>query len=90
MPTQPQSLSKRIGVVAILIADRQAAVARVNELLSEFGGLIVGRLGVPYRERNVSVIALLVDGTTDEIGAMTGRLGAVRGVKTKSLLLSPP
>ena len=79
---------KRVGVVAILIGDRKAAVGKVNELLSEFGDLVVGRMGVPYRERRVSVIALLVDGTTDEIGALTGRLGAVPGVKTRSLLLT--
>ena len=57
MPTQAQHQAKRVGVVAVLVSDRKAAVGRVNELLSEFGGMIVGRLGVPYRERNVGVIA---------------------------------
>jgi putative iron-only hydrogenase system regulator len=58
----------------------------VNQLLTEFGEIVVGRLGVPYREVGVSVIALIVDGTTDEIGALTGRLGQIQGVVVKSAL----
>lgn len=60
----------------------------MNEILGEFGELIVGRMGIPYRERNVSVIALIVDGSTDELGALTGKLGSIPGVKVKSALVS--
>ena len=81
-------MEKRVGVVAILVEDREGAVPRVNELLSLFGGFILGRIGVPYREKGVSVIAIIVDGTTDEIGALTGQLGSTPGVRTKSLLLT--
>jgi putative iron-only hydrogenase system regulator len=78
----------RIGVVAILVEDRQGAAPRVNELLSEYGETIIGRIGVPYRERNVSIIAVIVEGSTDQLGAFTGKLGMVPGVTTKSLLLT--
>jgi putative iron-only hydrogenase system regulator len=57
---------------------------RVNEILHEHAGIIVGRLGIPYKERKISAIALIVDGTTDQIGAMTGKLGNIPGVKVKS------
>lgn len=77
---------ERIGVVGIVISDRGKAAARVNEILGQFGEIIVGRMGVPYRERGLSVIALIVDGTTDQIGAMTGRLGGIPGVQVKSAL----
>jgi putative iron-only hydrogenase system regulator len=77
---------RRVGVVAIVIHDRQQAAAKVNELLSEYGDIIVGRMGVPYRDRGVSVIALIVDGNTDVLGAMTGKLGGVPGVKVRSAL----
>ncbi|MDD4658355.1 MAG: CopG family transcriptional regulator, partial [Eubacteriales bacterium] len=46
----------------------------------------VGRMGIPYRDRHVAVISLIVDGTTDEIGSLTGKLGEVKGVSVKSAL----
>jgi len=79
-------LEKRLGVVGIVVEGRENAAGRVNEILSDFGDVIIGRMGVPYREQQVAVIALIVDGTTDEIGALTGRLGAVPGVNVKSAL----
>jgi len=75
----------RLGVVGIVIEDRQVA-PRVNQILSDHADCIVGRMGVPYKNRDVSVIALIVDGTTDEIGAMTGKLGSIKGVQVKSAL----
>ncbi|QXM06480.1 TM1266 family iron-only hydrogenase system putative regulator [Crassaminicella indica] len=78
-------MNKRIGVVAIIV-EKKESVEMVNKLLSEFGELIVGRMGVPYKEKNVSVISIIVDGTTDEIGALTGKLGRLYGVTVKSAL----
>lgn len=80
---QPQ---RRVGVVAIVVEDRLKAASRVNELLSEYGDIIVGRMGVPYRDRGISVIALIVDGDTDVLGALTGKLGGIPGVKVRSAL----
>jgi putative iron-only hydrogenase system regulator len=81
-------VENRVGVVGIVITDREKQADRVNEILGEFGELIVGRMGIPYRERNISVIALIVDGSTDDLGALTGRLGNIPGVKVKSALVS--
>ena len=81
-------MDNRIGVIAILVEDRRAAVPEVNALLSEFGDAIIGRIGLPYREKNLSIIAIIVEGSTDSLGALTGRLGMIRGVRTKSLLLT--
>ena len=78
----------RVGVVGIIVTNREKQAEKVNEILGEFGELIVGRMGIPYRERNISVIALIVDGSTDELGALTGRLGSIPGVKVKSALVS--
>nr|WP_246110728.1 TM1266 family iron-only hydrogenase system putative regulator [Thermosediminibacter litoriperuensis] len=64
--------------------EREKSAVRVNEILSRFSELIIGRMGIPYRERGISVIALIVDATTDELGALTGQLGRVPGVKVKS------
>lgn len=79
-------MDSRLGVVGIVVKDRQAAAARVNSILSEHGDIIVGRMGIPYADRKVSVIALIVDGSTDSIGALTGKLGALPGVVTRSAL----
>lgn len=72
--------------MAIVVEDREAAAAKVNQLLSSYGEWIVGRMGVPYRDRGISVIALIVDGDTDTLGAMTGKLGSIPGVKVRSAL----
>lgn len=78
-------MEERIGVVGIVIEDRNTA-KRVSEILSQYSEIIVGRMGIPYRERQVSVISIIVDGSTDHIGAMTGKLGKLPGVSVKSAL----
>ncbi|MBF7082979.1 CopG family transcriptional regulator [Desulfallas sp. Bu1-1] len=80
-------MERRIGVIGIVIEDRKVA-PRINEILSAHGDVIVGRMGIPYRERGLSVIALIVDGSTDEIGALTGKLGNIGGVRVKSALVT--
>lgn len=82
-------MEKRIGVVGIVVEDRESVASRINSILSDYGHLIVGRMGIPYREKNLSVIALIVDGDTDELGAMTGKLGALPGVNVKTALNKP-
>jgi len=81
---EEEKMSKRVGFVGIIIEDRKKAAHAVNEILSEHAEIIVARVGVPYRERGCSVITLIVDATTDELGALTGRLGALDGVTVKS------
>lgn len=73
----------RIGVAAIII-DNPDSVQEVNEALHKFSRLIIGRLGIPYRERGVAVISVVLDGTTDEISALTGKLGKIGGVTVKA------
>ncbi len=82
-------MESRIGVVGIIIENPMQDAARVNEILSQYSSIIVGRMGIPYRNRGVSVIALTVDGSNDQIGAMTGRLGQLRHVSVKSALAPP-
>ncbi|TCO70728.1 TM1266 family iron-only hydrogenase system putative regulator [Marinisporobacter balticus] len=78
-------MNKRLGVVAIIVED-QESVEMVNKVLSSFGEIIVGRMGVPYKEKHVAVISVIVDGSTDDIGALTGKLGKINGVVVKSAL----
>ncbi|HOO89466.1 MAG TPA: iron-only hydrogenase system regulator [Syntrophales bacterium] len=77
---------KRVGFIGIIIENREKHAPQVNALLTEYGDIIVGRMGIPYHERSVSVITLTVDGSTNEIGALTGKLGMIKGVTVKSAM----
>jgi putative iron-only hydrogenase system regulator len=78
-------MNKRIGVVAIVVENINNAY-KVNTILHDFSYIIVGRMGIPYREKGISVISIIVDGTTDEISALTGKLGKIEGINVKSAL----
>jgi putative iron-only hydrogenase system regulator len=78
-------MDKRICVVGIVIENLDNANV-VNVILHDYSSIIVGRMGIPYRERGISVISLIVDGTMDEISAMTGKLGKIDGVMVKSAI----
>jgi len=80
-------METRVAVLAIIVRGG-SSVQPLNELLHQYGQYIIGRMGVPYRERGLSIIALLVDGSTDALGAMTGKLGNIPGVKVRSVLLT--
>ena len=78
-------MSNRVGVIAIVIEDLSSAT-KVNEILHNYSYLIMGRMGIPYKEKGVSVISILIDGTTDEISALTGKLGRINKVNVKSAI----
>ena len=80
-------MERRLGVIGIVIEERRAMAPRVNQVLSDHGEIIAGRMGLPYKDRNVSVISLIVDGTTDEMGSLTGKLGMLKGVHVCSSLI---
>lgn len=83
-------MTLRLGVIGIVIEDDQKA-PEVNSILSKHGHLIIGRMGIPrirHNESGVSVISLIVQGTNEEIGALTGQLGNIPGVQVKSALSS--
>ena len=80
-------MEHRIGVIGIVVEDRDNA-QKINSILGEHNEVIVGRMGIPYRERGISVISLIIDGSTDEIGAMTGKLGNLKGVKVRTALVT--
>lgn len=74
----------RVTVVSIIVEDPEMA-ARVNSILHDFGTYIIGRLGIPYREKNVSVICIVMDAPTEVSSALSGKLGMLPGVSCKSV-----
>ncbi|WP_416175696.1 TM1266 family iron-only hydrogenase system putative regulator [Clostridium sp.] len=78
-------METRIGVIGIVIKNLESS-KMVNEILHSFAHIIVGRMGIPYREKNISIISIIVDGTSDEINAMTGKLGKINSVKVRNAM----
>ena len=78
-------MEKRLGVVAVILEDKEYA-DQVNDVLHNYNQIIIGRMGLPYKERSVAVISLIVDATNDEVSALTGKLGRIKGVTVKSAL----
>ena len=78
-------MEKRIGVIAILVTDK-SNIQQLNTVISLHGDIILGRQGMPLRDKGVSIISLIVEGTTDQIGAITGKIGRLAGIQVKSVL----
>lgn len=77
-------MDSRVSVVSIIIKDEEAAGA-VNELLHEFRQYIVGRMGIPYRDRGVSIISVVLDAPGEITSSLSGKLGMLSGVSAKTL-----
>ena len=75
---------KRLGFVGIIIDDREKCAGIVNKVLSEHAELILARTGIPHVKGATSVITLVIDATTDELGVLTGKLGNIAGISVKS------
>lgn len=78
-------MEKRIGGILVLIEEKDQ-VNILNQILSNHSFIIIGRQGIPIREKGLNVISLVVEGTTDEIGSLSGQLGKLKGVKVRSVL----
>ncbi len=59
---------------------------RVNTLLSEYSEIILGRQGIPIRDHGINIISLVIEGNTDQINALTGKIGKLEGVEVRSIL----
>lgn len=76
-------LETRIAVIAIIVENSDSAV-EINSLLHEYSSYIIGRMGIPYPTKNVSLISVAIDAPADAISALTGKLGRVNGVTVKT------
>ena len=76
-------METRIAVVGIVV-ENEDAVERLNEILHEYRSYIIGRMGIPYRQKSLSIISIAVDAPTDAINALTGKIGKLDGVSSKT------
>lgn len=78
-------MEKRIGSALIMIEDKDQ-ITTLNQILSKHNDIIIGRQGIPLRDRHISIISIVLEGSTDEIGALTGQVGRLKGIQVKSIL----
>ena len=77
-------MESKIAVLAVIVDD-YSAVDKVNALLHEYRDYVVGRLGIPYRLKNVNVISVVLDAPIEAINGLSGKLGMLNGVSSKVL-----
>ncbi len=77
-------MDNKVSVISIIVKDEESA-GRVNELLHEFRQYIVGRMGIPYRDRGVSIVSVVLDAPGDITSTLSGKLGMLQGVSAKTL-----
>ena len=74
----------RVALIGMVVEDTEASFG-INEILHEYGEYIIGRMGVPYRKKKISVISVAVDAPEKVISALAGKLGMLPGVSTKTI-----
>jgi len=79
----------RVALIGIMVGNRDS-VSKMNSILEEYGTHIVGRMGIPYHKRNISVISIVMDAPQDEISALSGKLGMLPNVSTKTIYAKMP
>ena len=82
-------MESRIALVGIVVSNHDS-VPELNALLSQYGEYIVGRMGIPYREKKVSIISIAMDAPNDVISALSGKIGMLKGVSTKTIYAKVP
>jgi len=78
------SADKRLGNVAIIVKNPAETHEKLNSILHTHSNIIIGRLGLPRHREKINIISLIVEGTTDEVGALTGKLGQLPSVSVKT------
>ena len=77
--------ANNISMLGIIVEDRVTA-SNINDLLGRYGEHIVGRLGIPYKDKNISVICVVLDAPPDIVSALSGKLGMYEGVSAKTVV----
>ena len=80
-------MESRVSVISIMVKDEEAAGA-VNELLHEYRQYVVGRMGIPYRERGISIISVVLDAPGNATSSLSGKLGMLKGVSNRTKKLT--
>lgn len=77
-------METRIALIGIIVEDLNT-IGQVNELLHEYSNYIIGRMGIPYREKEVSIISIVIDAENNVISSLSGKLGMIKGISVKTI-----
>ena len=76
-------METRLAVMSIIVKSTES-VSEINNILHEYGDCIIGRMGIPYREKNINLISVALDAPQDKISAISGKIGNLRDVEVKT------
>ncbi len=77
-------METRVAVMSIIVSET-SNVEKINSLLHDYSEYIIGRMGIPYRNKNINVISIALDGPQDKISALSGKIGNLKGINVKTL-----
>ena len=76
-------METRVALIGIIVENKNS-IEQLNRILHEYGNYIISRMGLPYKEKNINIISIAIDEPTDIINAMTGKIGRLDGISTKT------
>ncbi len=82
-------METRVAILGIVV-ENPDSVGKLNDILHEYSRFVIGRMGVPYKERGVSLISVMVDGPADQISSMSGKIGQLEGITAKAVYSKLP
>lgn len=77
-------METRVALIGIIIENRDS-VSKMNDILHEYGEFVIGRMGLPYDKKNISIISVAVDAPEDLINKISGKIGMLDGISTKTI-----
>lgn len=76
-------MESRVAVMSIIVENTNS-IEKINNLLHDYAQYIIGRMGIPHREKNINIISVAIDGPQDKIAALSGKIGSLNGVNVKT------
>ena len=83
MSVDEKAVETRVAIIGIIVGNEEA-VPPMNELLHAYGDCIIGRMGIPHRERGINIISIAIEASAERINALTGKLGRIEGISAKA------
>ncbi|HCW54083.1 MAG TPA: iron-only hydrogenase system regulator [Clostridium sp.] len=77
-------METRIALIGIIVENNNE-IDKLNSILHEYRQYIIGRMGLPYREKSISIISVVVDASNDVISSLSGKLGMIKGINVKTM-----
>lgn len=76
-------METRVAVMGIIVENRESA-EKLNAVLHDYGDYIIGRMGIPYKPKNINIVSIAIDAPQDTISALAGKLGNIEGISVKT------